>query len=377
MILWRKHDGYVARAFWSAFGAVLLYFTLIIVVIDLAERLRDLNKNWERVAETGEAPVWAMVRFYATLIPFVWLRILPIAVPMAGAFALARLARHQELVSLVAAGVPMRRVLRPILLSGALLVGLMLLARATVVPALSQENQALGRLLSKNEPDRIVQVPHMHDPGLPGDDAGPVRLSAAAFLPIKQRIEDAWLTRRAPGGGLLEAQRYPELAWRESPPAWVAPHGGVRIPLEGKDAGRYRYPIEPGAIAPLSSRVELIAILCESDNSLGFSFEQSGALMRAHPESPGLAVRHHEQWTLPLSTLILLGLTLPLCVRLGRGSVLPGLSYALGMAALYVGVSRLLGDMAGTGAVHPMVLAWMPIVLFGSLAVALHAGVRS
>ena len=214
-------------------------------------------------------------------------------------------------------------------------------------------------------------------PGAPGSDGGPLRLSAGAFLPVKERLEDAWITRRAPDGGLVEALRYPELAWRSSPPGWVATQGGLRIPLAGEDAGRYRLPIEPGALAPLTSRVELIAILCEADNSLGFSFEQSAALMHAHPESPGLAVRHHEQWTLPLSTLVLLGLTLPLCVRLGRGSVLPGLAGSLGLAALYTGVSRFLGDLAGTGAVHPMVLAWLPIVLFGSLAVALYAGMRS
>ena len=371
---WRRHDGYVLRAFLAAFGAVLLYFTLVIVLIDLAERLKLLNRNWDKVAEAGYAPLLALVEFYATLVPFLWLRILPIAVPMAAVFALARLARHQELVALVAAGVPMRRVVRPILLAGVVIAGLMLAAKATVVSPLSRENQALGRLLTKRQPDRIPQVPHVHD--REGEE-GSVRLSAAAFQPIKQRLEDAWVTRRDAQGRLVEILRYPELAWRESPAGWVAPQGGVRIPMQGEESGRYRHPIEPGSVAPLASRVELVEILCESDNSLGLSFEQSEALMQAHPGNPALAVRHHEQWTLPLSTLVLLGLTLPLCVRLGRGSVLPGAAGALGMAALYFGASRLCADLAGLGTVHPMVLAWMPTVAFGSLAVALCATMRS
>lgn len=372
---WRKHDGYVLRAFLAAFGAVVLYFTLIVVLIDLAERLKLLNRNWDKVAEAGYAPVVALLEFYGTLVPFLWLRILPVAVPMAAAFALARLARHQELVVLVTAGVPMRRVVRPILLAGLLITGLMLAAKATVVPQLSRHNQALGRLLTKRQPDRIPQVPHVHD--LESPAGGSVRLSAAAFLPIKQRLEDAWVTRRDADGRLVEMLRYPELAWRESPAGWVATQGGVRIPMEGEDAGRYRYPVEPGSVAPLVSRLELVEILCEADNSLGLSFEQSESLMRAHPGNPALAVRHHEQWTLPISTLVLLGLTLPLCVRLGRGSVLPGLAGALGMAALYFATSRVCADLASLGTVHPLVLAWMPTVAFGSLAVALCAGMRS
>ena len=208
MRLWRRHDAYVTRAFWGAFGAVLLFFTLIFVLIDMAERLKQLNRYWERVEDAGYAPLAALARFYATMIPFVWLRIIPLAAPMAGAFALARLARHQELVPLVGAGVSTRRVLLPVLLSGALLAGLMVAARATVVPALDREHQALGRLLTKRQPDRVVQVPHVHD--APG-----VRLSAAAFLPIKQRLDDAWITRQDGTAGCWRCCATP--SWPGSP----------------------------------------------------------------------------------------------------------------------------------------------------------------
>ncbi len=179
---WRRHDAYVARAFWGAFGAVLLFFTLIFVLIDMAERLKQLNRYWERVEDAGYTPLAALARFYATMIPFVWLRIIPLAAPMAGAFALARLARHQELVPLVGAGVSTRRVLLPVLLSGALLAGLMVAARATVVPALDREHQALGRLLTKRQPDRVVQVPHVHD--APGVRLSAVRRSDATVVRV-------------------------------------------------------------------------------------------------------------------------------------------------------------------------------------------------
>lgn len=370
MIRWRRHDGYVLRAFLAAFGAVLLFFTLTLVLVDLAERMRFLTRNWERLQAEGHAPLAMLARFYATLIPFVWLRILPFAVPMAAAFALARLARHQELVPLVTAGVSTRRVVLPILLAGAGIAGLMVAARATVVPDLNREHQTLNRMLTKRQPNRVSQVPHVHD-------AQGGRLSAGAFLPIRQRLEDAWITFPGSSDSSGEIQRYPELVWDAGEGAWFAPQGGLRIPLDAQYGGRYRLPIEPGARAPLSSRFELLEILCDADNSLGLSFQQSAALVRAHPDNAGVVVRHHQQITLPLSTLILLGLTLPACVAFGRHSALRGMLVALGLGALYFAASQLLADVAGTGALNPVVLAWLPTVVFGSLALSLFAGMRS
>jgi lipopolysaccharide export system permease protein len=370
MTLWRRHDGYVLRAFLGAFGAVLVFFTLIVVVVDLAERVRFLTRNWERLEEAGHAPLGMLLSFYGTLIPFLWLRILPFAAPMAAAFALARLARHQELVPLVTAGVSMRRVVLPILVVGALLAAGMVVARATIVPELNREHQRLSRTLTKRLPDRIVNVPHVHD-------AEGGRLSAGAFQPLGRRLEDAWITFPGAAERPAEIQRYPELAWDAERGAWFAPQGGLRIPLDGEHGGRYRLPIEPGARAPLASGFELLEILCDADNSLGTSFKQSAALVRAHPDNPAVVVRHHQQITLPLSTLILLGLTLPACVAFGRHNALDGMLTALGLGALYFGASQLLADLAGTGSINPVVLAWLPTVVFGSLAASMLAGMRS
>ncbi len=371
MILLRRHDGYVLRAFWSAFAAALVFVTLLTVVVDLAERSKRLVEFWGRVRQAGYDPALALVRYYATLIPFLWLRVIPIAAPLAAALALARLSRHQELTPLVAGGVSTRRLVLPLLASGLALAGLMVLARATVVPDLNRENVKLGRLLTKKSPDRVADVPHVHD-------ADGTRLSAAACLPLRRALEDAFVTRRGPGGAPLELLRYPLLVWDDEREAWLAPEGGTRIPLDGETRGWARYPVEPGARAPLRTSWFLLEILLDTDNSLGLSLAQSLELTRSNPGNPVLALRHQEQTTLPLSTLVLLGLTIPWCLRLGqRHAPWPGFLVALGMAALFFAASRVAAGLAPAGDVHPVVLAWLPTVLFGSLAAALLAGMRT
>lgn len=370
MRLWRRHDGYVLRAFLGAFGAVLVFFTLLTVVVDLAERLKNIRENWDQVRALGYEPVGALVKLYATFMPFVWLRLLPLAASMAGAFSLSRLSRHQELVPLVAGGVSTRRVLLPMLLAGLLLAAATMTARATVMPVLNREHQALERAFTKKRPDRVVDVKHIHD-------AGGGRLSAAAFMPLGRRLEDAWLTFREPDGTLRETLRYPELVWDEERGGWYAPQGGSRVPLDHTSAGLYIYPIEPGARAPIASSDSLLEILYESDNTLGLSIAQSSELLRNYPSSPAVMLRHHEQFTLPLSILILLTSTLALCTRLGPQSALPGLLTSLGLTALYFAANQICNDLAASGVVNPVVLAWTPTVVFGSLSFALYAGMRT
>jgi lipopolysaccharide export system permease protein len=370
--LWRRHDAYVLRAYAGAFGGVLVFFTLMIVVIDLAERLKRLRENWDKVVAAGYEPYAALAKLYATFIPFLWLRLLPLIASMAAAFTLSRLSRHQELVPLVAGGVSTRRIVRPILLAGVLLAALMVVARATVVPALNRENLALQRVFTKPRPDRVVDIRHVHD-------AGGGRLSAAAFMPLGRRLEDAWITFRAKDGALREIRRYPLLAWDADASAWVAPQGGERVEFaaEGDGRGWFVYRIEPGERAPLASSADLLEVLYDAGNSLGLSLAQSAEMLRANPHSPDLMLRHHEQFTIPISTVVLLTLTLALTLRLGPHNPLPGLLTGLGMAALYFAATQICNDLALGGAVNPIVLAWAPTVVFGSFAAALFAGMRS
>jgi hypothetical protein len=194
---------------------------------------------------------------------------------------------------------------------------------------------------------------------------------------VSRKLEDAWLTFREPDGTLKEVLRYPELVWDEERAGWYAPQGGSRMPLDPTSAGLYVYPLEPGVRAPIVASDSLLEILYESANSLGLSIAQSAELLRTHPSSPAVILRHHEQFTLPISVVILLALTLALCMRLGRHSALPGLLAALALAALSFAASHLCNDLARSGQWNPVVLAWTPTVLFGSLAIALYAGMRT
>src|SRR5207253_3686210 len=130
-----------------------------------------------------------LFEYYATLVPFLWMKILPISVLLAAGLSVTWLARQNELAPLVSAGVPTRRILLPILLAAAALTALQMVARETVVPGLSRRHDDLHRLLTekKGRPDRFQDVPHVFD-------TGGGRLSMSAYSPSGRRMEGAWVT---------------------------------------------------------------------------------------------------------------------------------------------------------------------------------------
>jgi lipopolysaccharide export system permease protein len=367
MIL-RRHDRYVLRAYLATFAAVMFFFTVIVVVLDGAERLRQVTRYWDQIVARGQHPLLVMAEFYATLLPFLWLRMLPFCVAASAAFCLARFVRHNELTPLLTTGVSMRRIVRPILVCGVVLVGAHFAVQETLVPPLNRRNLRLRRILSRNTPDRITQVPHFHD-----RRGG--RLSMEAYLPFQQRMRAPMIGFYDPRSGRpRELLRYPELAWDAARRVWVAPRGGRRIVLDPEAPGRERPPIAPGSVAPLDASAALIEIALTAKVSVGLSLHQVEALERANPENPQFTVLKHELFTMPLGVLVLLLFSLPLSFRVARRtrSAIPGMLGAGGLAALFFGTQFFAASLARAGDWNPVVLTWFPVVLFGSLGLALY-----
>ena len=373
MKLWRRHDGYVLRAFLAALGTALLFLTSMVVIYDLADRIDRLPRALKDLEGRGYTPVGVLLEYYATLIPFLWLKILPLAVLIAAGLSVTWLARQNELAPLVSAGVPTRRVLLPILLAAATLTGLQLLARETVVPVLSRRHEELHRLLSperKGRPDQ--DVPHVQD-------AGGGRLSMSLYASAEKRMEGAWITfAHDPAvSGARTAYRYPVLVWDPERFRWTAPRGGERHVLSVDDAGSAVAPLSPSDPVPLHLGPSLLELTLRQGAAMGLSSAEIAELSRAHPERARLKLLFHEQAAGPVSTLVLLLVGLPFSFHLSRGSVFRSFAKTLAIVALYFVAGSVLTDFGSRGALNPVVAAWSANVVFGALGIVLWTGLET
>lgn len=370
MICFRRHDRYVLKSYWTAFGAVLLFFTVIVIVIHLADRSGRMIRHYPLIREAGYDPVMATIEYYATLVPFLWIQLVPLAAVLAAAFSLSRLTRNNELAPLVTSGVSTRRITLPVLVSGVVLVGAVFIVQEDFAPTLSRRHLHLSRLLNESEPDRITRVPHFDDPG-----GG--RLSMAAYEPTARRIDAGLLSFRTPDGVPSSLRFYPLLEWDPNGRRWIAVEGGTLFPLGEDRTGTVRRPLPPGEAAPLDADVQLLEVSVLKDLALGLSTKETAALVRANPDSTRLVYLHNEQFTRCLYPVVLLLLGLPFCLGLGRRSSLPGTVAVLGTGAALYSASFLSAHLATSGEVNAVVMAWLPDVLLGSIGLSLWLTMRS
>ncbi len=367
-MIFRRHDRYVLRSFISTLLAVLFFFSVIIVVLDSAERVRRLTRYWDRIEAGGNHPLMVLAEYYGTLLPFLWLRLMPFCVAAAAAFCLARLTRHNEITSLLTSGVSMRRTVWPILAVSSLVVAGIFAMQDHVIPDLSRRNLHLWRMISRKTPERITDVPHFHD-------RGGGRLSMESYDPFSQTMRAAMITEFEEGSGQpVEQLWFPVLTWDEDADHWIATRGGRRIPANREAPGRDRTRLEPGTVAPLQGSAQLIEIALTARMSPGLSYEQIEALEEAHPQNPQFTVLKHEMFTVPLGVIVLLLLSLPFSFRVAQRSksAIPGILVSGLLGGCFVGAQFLAASMARAGDWNPVFMTWMPVVIFGSIGLSLY-----
>src|SRR5580765_1219209 len=114
----RLLDRYVIRSFVQVYFYCIAGFISIWLIFDVSDNISNFIDN--------HIPVSLVVRYYATQIPQVLIILLPVALLLALLFALGRMSRANEIVSMLTAGVSVPRVVFPLLIIGLITTGVTL-----------------------------------------------------------------------------------------------------------------------------------------------------------------------------------------------------------------------------------------------------------
>lgn len=104
----KKLDRYLWRTFLISFLGSLSLLVIILVVVDIAEKIDDFVEK--------QVPFDALVRYYQHFIPFYANLLSPLVIFLSVLFFTGRLAQRSEIVALLASGISFWRILRPYLL---------------------------------------------------------------------------------------------------------------------------------------------------------------------------------------------------------------------------------------------------------------------
>jgi lipopolysaccharide export system permease protein len=358
----KRLDLYVGKIVLGAFAASLLFFLFLSVLVDL---LNSLPRYAERAADEGlgglELAAYLGL-YYAKLLPVLVTTVTPFATVIAGMFSVARLHGANEVVPMLFVGRSIHRVLAPMLWCGAFGAILMVSSWQWVVPH-------VGSALATNE--TFLRQGSAMQEFLVHESHGSFSkyMYVRAYDPTEQRMHDVRLLIQgelADDATLVTAELG---TWDEERGDWLLEGGRS----DRADGGRPQRWLDRPDVTP----EVLLQQSRESVDPETMSYTDLVKLIELRPNRADVRLALHRHITYPLANILLLLLALPMAVRYERGSRVDRLLAAIAMCAGYFLLDLACQRLGTREWLHPIVAAWTPTIVFGSLGVVLFSSTRS
>ena len=365
-------DRYVLFAFLKNYVLSFMILVGLYVVLDMLFNFDDLMSVQTKEGLTGAASIWGLLKtiadyyFYQMFLIFVQMSgIIPI---VAAAFTLMRMSRQNEISAILSAGVPLLRIAMPIIIAAVVLNGLLLVDQEVIVPLLIPK-------LARTHNEAGLQIGNGFQIQSLQDEKRNLLLAAKYYpdpqapymreVTIIERDEDLQPTAQ------ITADR---ADWEPKRQQWrlqnarrvtgLDPSGKVEI--EEHHADPYRGGITPEEVSLYRSNEYVNLLSTERINQL---------LSRSIYGSAALLKVKHTRFTQPLVNIIMLLLGIPSVLTRQPGQLRRAAVKTLVISGLCMATVFLSSMLAGTppnqmwAATWPAIMAWVPIVLFGPVAV--------
>lgn len=141
-------DRYILKEYIYSFIGVLLICAVVLLVYMLIESYEDILEN--------EPGLKYVVLYFLNSMPFHLIQIVPMAVAVAILFTIGSMARHNELVAIVAAGISTRRIALPILAATFIISLLSLFFSEMIVPGCQERATYIEKIYIEGEGQAIL-----------------------------------------------------------------------------------------------------------------------------------------------------------------------------------------------------------------------------
>ncbi len=347
-------DRYVAGLYVSCWTVSIVFFAGLFGVVDFFGNVGDLL---DRAGKAGHAAS-VIGRFYLVQAPTIFKEVAPFVMLMAALLTVLRLQRHNELTAMLLTGRSARRVLLPVFVLSVVFTGLLVWVQETLAPRVSVERERLEAQLLKGRADWTIDAIHMKD--------ARGRLFSARGFHVASGVIGKLHVSGRDAQGRNESVSGSEAAWDEEAGGWRV-RAGVRE-VHSLSGGEL---VESGPAGLIVTDVRPDDLLVQHREAFDLSYPEVLDRSERYPESARYRLLRHYHVTYPLSILLLVLLGVPFVLkRQARGSLV-GLGAALLLCVGFMLVDAAVRDLGNHGSLHPVLAAWLPVILAGSLGVVL------
>jgi lipopolysaccharide export system permease protein len=357
-------DRYVTQLFVLSYLAAFFLVVGLFVIIHMATNL----DGYLSPDKTGYTPPTLLVgQFYLLQLPFLYLQMSPYVTLVAGLFTAAKLARANEVVAALNAGISVRRLFLPVYLGAGLLALGMFVLR-------EQATSGLGRrrdLLQDHLEERRTQ-PRIENLVVWDLRERPVALREYLVGPTPGESEVlglSWRARNVASFESIDAARARPLSGGR----WAL-EDGRRLQDDGVSREIKALDVMDD---PRFTPEDVERAWRARERPMDLSYTELSDLLAREPTNLQYRTLVQYNLTFPLAGLVLLLVGLPFVVGDERGKAGERIARGFLLCVVYFGVDFVARTLGLQGAVGPVFSGWLPLVLFGSLGVVLTASMRS
>jgi len=363
-------DRYILRSllfnYLVALGAMLSLYVVL-----------DMFVNMDEFTEQGY-PVTTVV---GNIISYYWPNLFLYFAELSGVITLfacmatiARMRKLNEMTALLASGVSLFRIARPMLVFGVVTTVLLIADTEWLIPGIAHK---LARDHDDADGKRAYEVLFLRD-------RGGALLSAGQFHPTRRDLQRLLVLTRDENGAVVETLEADRAVWE--PPNALRPEGRWRLE-RGRLTSRVRS--DGAGLGPRESKLISYPAYYKSDlspeaiqlrQSEGWirflSLKELGRLKeRGGPNFAAIIQTMHARRTAPIVSLVLLLLGLPFFLDRSPGSIMNDAGKCMIACGLCYVVTFIAQSIRPESA--SALPAWIPIFVFGTLAVVLIDRIRT
>ncbi len=361
-------DRMLIRGYFKTYLICFVSLVSLYVVIDLFSNLDEFAEGAQGLAAVLER----MGTYYGYRLVLIFDRLSGVIVLLAALFTITWMQRHNELLPLLASGIPMRRVLWPLFLSTLATIGVGVANRELLMPRIAERlhhtaddphGQKAKAVNGAYEPNGVLVTGYW---AYPAD-----RLVLQFSCTIPEKI----------------AGRLHHLSAKQARyvPKSDAPHSGGWLMLEAEP------PLLPGWTHPvLDNRAEGEYFLYTERVDFDlvtrprtwyqfagtrqiFNDLQAGEMVR----QAAMAVQLHLRLTTPVLTLLMILMGLSLVLRDQSRNVFLNAGLCLVLAAIFYAAVYLCRHLGENEYLSPALAAWLPVLSFGPLAFTMFDAIHT
>lgn len=359
----KKIDWYILKKLLVTFVFCMLLFTVIAVAVDSSEKTEDFVKA---NLSTGQI----ITQYYLGFVPFIWSLLFPLFVFIAVIFFTSRLATRSEIIALLASGASYNRFLRPYLIGGLLLAGLLWVGSRYWIPkANAIRSNFQSNYIDKNDPTKNRFSGNC-------DRCFYKRIDSNTYVGLKSydtatKSAAVFFMERVKKNKVVYNLRGNPIQWIAATGKWKLSNALERIIDSTKETiRRYDTLIVDLKLKPVELRKDdYLKDKLTTPELIQFIHQEK---LRGTEGLSALQVERYRRTATPFAVLLLTLIGAIIAGKKTRGG--SGMHLAMGIiiAATFIISDRFSTVFATKGNFPPLLAAWVPNIVFTIIAIWLY-----